>query len=109
MSKQLKILSVVEVLEKIDDGGTLEELKTTLHDVVKQVRERGGKGSVTLKLIVEKKGRNRLDITDTIACSIPRRPSEPSTFFATDDGRLTRDNPEQYRLIEDPDANLAED
>lgn len=92
---QIKTLSTIEVLQTMDDGGALEELREALLTVAKAVNERGGKGAVTLRLNFEKRGKNQLEITDQVSFTVPKVAKDPKTFFATQDGQLTRQDVNQ--------------
>jgi hypothetical protein len=94
--RKIKKLSTVEVIQTINDGGALEDLRTAIAEVSIAVVGRGGKGKVVLTLDFEKKKSSRgLTIIDTIKTAVPPIPKDPTTFFALESGELTRDNPEQ--------------
>lgn len=98
--KQVKTLSTVEVLATIDDGGALESVRDAITQVTKAVNERGGKGSVTLQLSFEKLGRKQLKVTDAVKFTVPQVVKDPTMFFCTDDGQLSRQNTDQLNLEE---------
>lgn len=100
MAKQAKTLSVVEVLQTVNDGGALEDLMIAIRRVSTSVEERGGAGEVTLKLKFAKLGRHQLKIVDEVAFKEPKKVNDATVFFATTDGDLTRTNPDQFELAE---------
>lgn len=107
-TKKLR-LTTVEVIQQMNDGGTLEELGNRLREVVRLVNDRGAPGSVTLKFSIKKVNRHQVEITDKITYAEPAIKPEPNIFFATDDGALSRHNIEQLRLNGMIDDYEAED
>lgn len=100
-AKQNRALNIVEILEKVNDGGALEDVRDLLRKCCRLVDERGGQGSVTLTLSVKKMGRGQLTITDAVKLSEPKKVNDPSIFFiASPDGDLSRNNPDQFPLME---------
>lgn len=98
MNKQVKTLSTVEVLSTLDDGGALEEIREAITQVTKAVNERGGKGSVSLTLKFEKLGRKQLTISDAVKAVVPPVVKDPTMFFCTDEGALSRQNTDQLTM-----------
>ena len=84
----------------MNDGGTVEELQSTIKDVVAAVQNAGGTGTVTLKLSFRKNGDNAVFVTDTVASTKPKVKSPDSLFFVTDDHGLSRKNPDQFSFDE---------
>lgn len=99
MTKSIKKLTLVEVLQTVNDGGCLEELGRELRSVVAAVDSTGKPGSVTLKLTVKKRGRIQIDVVEQVSSVVPKPAVDPSMFFVTEDGSLSRQNPEQGELI----------
>ena len=92
------ILSFAETLGELDGGQTVEDAKRLLSDVAKAVLETGNGGKVTITLNVARngtEGRRRVSITDDVKATMPKVPKTDSTFFVTDEGGLTRQNPSQ--------------
>lgn len=95
-------LSIVEVLEKIDDGGALEDLRDAIEKVTSAVTAagKGAKGAVTLNLVIERVNSKEIRVTDALQTKEPRITKEPSTFFVHPEGGLTRQNPDQMPLMD---------
>jgi len=74
----------------------LRELVATLHNVG---METGGKaaGEMSIKLKLKLDGRS-IDVVADIATKKPKMPRRRTTFFATEDNRLTRNDPRQQAL-----------
>lgn len=100
--RKIKRLSTIEVLQTLNDGGTIDDLNDAIREVSRAVNERGGSGTVTLKLkISKKKSRNAIEIFDAVSKTVPAPVKDATTFFTLEDGRLTRDNPEQPGFVMD--------
>lgn len=97
-----KTLTVIEVLQKMDDGGALEDFRDALAEVTRAVEARGGNGSVSLTLKIEKIGRRQLKVVDEVKFTVPKIVKEPTVFFATDDGQLSRQDTNQPMLPAEP-------
>ena len=95
-TRKVKKLSTVEVIQTLNDGGALEELRDGISKVAKAVKDRGGNGSVTLTLKFSRsESGNALRVVDAVKVTEPAMKKDPTTFFALDNGELTRDNPSQ--------------
>lgn len=103
MNRELKTLSLSEILMTLDGGGTVEEIQSKIREVAGAVLETGNQGSVTIKLNLARNGgeeSKQLIVKDAITCVMPKRPKPSTLFFATEDGSLTRQNPDQFSLGE---------
>lgn len=78
----------------------MEECGDAVRRVVSKVHETQKAGSVTITLKFEpatKKQSRQIKVTENVACSVPRLSGE-ALYFATDEGGLSRMNPDQGRL-----------
>lgn len=98
MATKAKTLSVLEVIQTVNDGGALEDMKDAIRRVSTTVEERGGQGSVSLTLKFSKLGRHQLKIVDEVKITEPKKVNDATVFFSTNEGDLTRSNPEQLEL-----------
>lgn len=80
-------------------GRTHDELSEALRDLVIAARETGKAGSITLKLTVKALDDYAFEVTDTVTVKKPIGTRPKSLWFATDEGELTRDNPQQLALM----------
>jgi len=94
-------------LRHVRKGGCLTELSKELQTAVNAVRAFNKKASLTLKLNIEPFGDGTFAITDDITTKLPVPNKGHTLFYATDDGRLVRENPEQteMKLIPTPNPN----
>lgn len=100
---EVKELSFHEVIQTLDGGGTVEEIRDHLRKVTQAVHLNGGAGSVTIKLNVKRSGKKnerQLSVADSVTSTLPKVLKDDTIFFATDDGGLTRNNPDQLSLID---------
>ncbi len=98
-----RVLTIVEVLQTVNDGGALEDLNQAIKDVTEKAIENCGKGSVTLKISIEHKGAaasRRVDINHAITKSEPKRVDAGSTFYMNESRQLTRNDPDQFTFDE---------
>ena len=96
--KTVQTLSTIEVLQNIDDGGTLEELRDAISQVSKAVDARNGTGKVTLELTFSREGRAQLSVTDKVKVTLPPIKKDKTIFFSTPDGQLSRNDTRQGEL-----------
>lgn len=86
-----------DFLREQDRGRTHDALSQQLHDLIAAVQETGKGGSIVLKIDVKPvtgtQGRT-LTVTDQVTAKIPH-PDRKSIFFVTDDGNLSRNDPQQ--------------
>lgn len=90
-------------LADVEDGHIHSELTDELRDLVATLHtvgmETGGKaaGEITVKLKLKLDGRG-IDVVADLATRKPKMPRRRTTFFATEDNRLTRQDPRQQAL-----------
>lgn len=88
-----------QVLNELRYGEVVQELTDKLNELVKAVENTRKGGEIVLKLkLVPTKSNGAIDIIDTIKASIPELPKGSSLFFATVEGNLVRNNPNQPEL-----------
>lgn len=102
------------MLQKIDDGSALEDLRRSIEQVVEAVTGggKGAKGKVTLTLNIERVNSREIRITDETKIGLPKVIKDPSTFYVHPHGGLTRHNPDQFHLLDmevDEDGVVVEE
>ena len=85
-----------EVLGEINHGVVADQAAVALQELVQRVRTTGGKGKVTITVAVAPwKGNERnLTVAATVTSALPKEEAPAGLFFFTDDGALTRDDPD---------------
>lgn len=82
-------------------GALSSELSLALSQLVSAVRSTGRPGSLTLKLSINPTAGGdgtTVTLTDDVTVKNPKPKKPSSLFFTCDDGRLTRENPNQQTL-----------
>ena len=102
MKKEVKKLSIIDALQRLDAGGALEDLKTAVDDVAEAVDLAGkdGKGKVTLEINFKRVASGQLLITDKVTAKKPEVKKDGTTYFVHPEGGLTVDNPNQGSLLD---------
>lgn len=90
----------LDILAELRRGRLSAELTDALGELITACQDTGKKGVLTLKITIapEKVAEfetPRIQVTDQIGVSKPKRSVMPSTFFLTDDGRPVRRDPNQ--------------
>lgn len=86
-------------LAEFRKGESLTELTSAMQTVVKSVRDTGKPAQLTYKVTVRPAGKgNALVIDDEIITKLPKPDRSVGIFFASEDGFLSRDNPDQKEL-----------
>lgn len=87
----------LDILAELRRGKVNHELTESIHDLISACTDTGKKGELVLKLTFEPDpdDSTRMKVTDQIGVKIPRRTVKPSLFFLTDDGNLSRTDPNQ--------------
>lgn len=93
------------VLLEMGRGQAVREISNEFAGMMAEVRETGGPGELILKIKVKPEGwDNRTgDVTEVgvsyqVSTKRPKRKIGASTFFLTQDGGLTRNNPDQLMV-----------
>lgn len=108
----------LDVMAELRAGRLHNELTEGLHELIQAAIDTGRKGELILKLTVDPKKVNdyetpRIDIADQVTVKRPRRVSNPSIFFVTDEGAPVRTDPNQHefkgvRAVPDDDAGFRD-
>lgn len=94
-------------LAQLGKGNNLAELSSELNRLVRAVRATGKKGKLAYTLhVVPVDGTDgaQVVLTDEIKLNTPSPDRKSSLFFTTDDGQLTRRDPNQRDWIEEQEA-----
>lgn len=91
----------IHALQQHRGGVLLDELDREVQKVIDGVRETGKSGEIKLTLKVQRlKGHpdHVLVVSDDLKVKVPAPPKDSSIFFADDDNRLHRSDPNQRKL-----------
>jgi hypothetical protein len=106
----VEVPALLTLLETVDGGAPLREAEEMLRDIVAESHERGGKGELTLKVKLATtiaRGTPKVEVRLEVNGKAPKVPAGVSTFFATADGVLRRDDPAQLELQADMGKNIV--
>lgn len=99
------------ILGQIRKGRSLSELSEALRDLVQAVRDTGKKGKLVYTVAVEPAAKTDgrvLMVSDDVALKAPESARDASLFFSTDEGRLSRKDPDQEEFPFDKLAGKEE-
>jgi hypothetical protein len=83
-------------LQEQRKGGLHTELSEGMAEMVQACRDLGKNGTVTIKFTVKpQKDGETLQVVDDVVFKAPKGDRPPSTFFADDQGNLSRNQPRQ--------------
>lgn len=107
-------IDAAEVLKGIRKGRMMHELAEKLEELTTAIRDTNQKGSLTLKLSItplkkgdaDGMGAIAIALSDTIKIDKPEPAKAETLFFATRNGALSRNNPDQMNL---PGDEFAEE
>ena len=87
-------------LDEINEGASKFELSQALEKLTKGVREtgKGGKLVYTIKIDPVAGTKNQVSVADDIDLKLPKNARFKSLFFASQDNRLCRDDPDQMQM-----------
>ena len=91
-------LNILELIQTFRRGELLSEGDSKLSELVEAMRTTGEGGALTLTLKFKVNKAGQLECDPTLALKKPSRALGTGIFFATDDGRLTRRDPNQMDI-----------
>ncbi len=92
--------SFLATMQRHEGGAVLSEMSSKLAEIVRAVSDRGGKGTVTLKLEVAHaaRGKSALVLTHEVTTKAPKERASGSFWYSTDSGALVKNDPNQKEL-----------
>lgn len=94
-------LNFLEFLQSFRRGELLREANDQLEDLIRAVKDTGGKGDITIKLPFKINDAGQLECVPRVDSKRPRRALGTGIYFATEDGQLTRRDPDQADMFND--------
>lgn len=94
-------MNFVQLLQAQRRGEIVREADELLSEMVQAIHQHGGKGDITLKISVKKNEAEQLEFTPTLKMNKPRRSLGVGIFYATDEGKLSRTDPNQDDLFDE--------
>lgn len=91
--------SFLSTLAQVRKGKSAKELSEQMAEVVQAVMATGKKGELALKLIITpNKDGISVNVEDAITIKLPKMDRAATLFYATDEGHLQRNDPNQIEL-----------
>lgn len=87
----------INTLQEFREGESIAELSEALQALVCAVMETQKKGELIYRIRISPQGQ-AVVVSDKIEVKAPVPPRDAKIFFATEEGLLQRDNPEQRKL-----------
>lgn len=106
VTQEVKNVDLVEMLMEMRNGKVAIEASRKLNELLAAIRETGLPGSLTLKLKFKPtkvdlhEGVKEVSIQHQTDITKPELPIPPSVFFVTQDGRLSRTDPDQMEMFD---------
>ncbi|SFY22927.1 hypothetical protein SAMN04244548_03167 [Paracoccus pantotrophus] len=88
-------LNFLEFIQGFRRGELLETGDQKLSELIEAIRETGNRGSLSMKVSIKVNKAGQLEVVPDITIKKPTRSMGTGIYFATDDGRLTRRDPNQ--------------
>ena len=102
-------LNFLEFIQGFRRGELLETGDQKMTELVEAIRETGNGGSLTLKVGIKVNKAGQLEIVPDITIKKPTRSMGTGIYFATDDGRLTRRDPNQMDFVDELERRRSTD
>ena len=94
-------LNFLEFLQSFRRGELLREANDQLEDLIRAVKDTGGKGDIKITLPFKINDAGQLECVPRVDSKRPRRALGTGIYFATEDGQLTRRDPDQADMFND--------
>ena len=99
MSEQEYGTLFFDTLRMVDKGGKfLKACDNELRQAVQLTQERGGKATLTIKLVVKLAQGKQMVVEPSVAASVPKPMTLGRLMYAGEDGELLLDDPDQMTL-----------
>jgi hypothetical protein len=102
-------LNFLELIQSFRRGELLTEGDAKLNELVEAIQRTGAGGDLTLKLKVKVNKAGQLEIVPELAIKKPQRALGTGIYFASDDGRLTRRDPNQMDIEDEIERRRGAD
>lgn len=100
--------SILNVLGELRKGEIVSEASSELHRVIEQTMKLGKPGEVTIKLKIEKRDDESIEIVGAVDGKAAKPSPKVTTFFVGEDGALSRNDPKQQEMFQTVDGGRKE-
>ncbi|EEE38610.1 hypothetical protein RKLH11_2453 [Rhodobacteraceae bacterium KLH11] len=107
MSNPDHTINFLEFIQTFRRGELLRQGDRELEKIVSAMYETGGDGKLVIELPFKLNKAGQIECTPKVKATVPQHPMGTGIYFADDEGRLSRRDPNQYD-IEDHIASRRE-
>ncbi|WP_136441602.1 hypothetical protein [Pacificoceanicola onchidii] len=100
-------INFLEFLQTFRRGELLREVDHQLAKVTDAMHETGGDGELTIKLPFKFNKAGQIECVPSIAAKPPKKPMGTGLYFLTDEGRLSRRDPNQMDIEDEIERRRA--
>lgn len=94
----MPVRSITDTLRLLDGGAFLDEASERMNALVKGVDETGKAGKLVITIDVKRASAGAMAITPHVSTKVPEPKPDATLLWATVEGNLTVDNPNQQKL-----------
>lgn len=102
-------LNFLEFLQTFRRGELLAEADDLLQQLISAIHTTGGNGTLTVKLPFKMNKAGQIECQPAVEAKKPRRQIGTGIYYATDDGALTRRDPNQPDLVDEIERRRSRD
>lgn len=92
------IRPITDVLRHLEAGCLIDDASEKMSELVKAVDQTGKAGKLIITIQLRKATKGALAITGKVDCTKPKEPAFESLMFATPEGNLLTEDPNQKKL-----------
>jgi len=92
----------METLQTIHRGELVDQCEEEMPKLLAQIQDRGGAGSMTIKINFKPKG-NRVEVDATVSTKSPKVKLPASIFYLNPQNQLQRNDPAQAEMYAEQD------
>lgn len=97
-TSEVQVRPFADFLAEHNNGQATREASELLHELVAAVRDTGKKGTLTVKVSLSAMDEDTLVAVVESSVAAPKQPSKSAVYFATGDGNLSREDPNQLQF-----------
>jgi hypothetical protein len=91
-------MNLIEILTQLRKGKCVIDAQSKLQEVVKQCRDTGKSGELTLKLKIKPGAKGEMIVTGMAEGKLPKADVTGNLFYDDQDGLLLREDPKQTAM-----------
>lgn len=102
-------INFLEFMQSFRRGELLRQGDQELSKVIEAMKDTGGDGEITIKLPFKLNKAGQIECTPKMTAKVPQRPMGTGIYFADDEGRLTRRDPNQFDIEDEIERRRSAD